>query len=80
MSAWSGKSGNLFSHIRYQFKNKKDKCQNDDQLKQDIENDNLYNISNLKRNLRLDLDTQNFENQCCSVNELLNKNGLFSMN
>ena len=61
--------------ICYQFENKKDKCQNDDQLKQDIENDKLCNtLSNLKENLRLDLDIQNFEN---SVNELLNKNGLF---
>ena len=27
--------------------------------------------------MRLDLDIQNFENQCHSVKELLNKNGLF---
>ena len=27
--------------------------------------------------MRLDLDIQNFENQCYSVNELLNKKGLF---
>ena len=38
---------------------------------------NLYYIlSDLKENLRLDLDIQNLENQCHSVNELLNKNGL----
>ena len=38
---------------------------------------NLYYIlSDLKENLRLDLDIQNLENQCHSVNELFNKNGL----
>ena len=64
--------------IRYQFQNKKDECQNDDQMKQDIENDNLYNtLLNLKENLRLDLDIQYFENQCYFVVKLLNKNGLF---
>ena len=62
--------------ICYQLKNKKEECQNEDQLKEDL--GNLYNIlTNLKENLRLHLDTQNFENQCHSVNELLNKNGLF---
>ena len=30
-----------------------------------------------KKKLRLDLDIQNFENQCFSVNDLLNKHGLF---
>ena len=48
-----------------------------DQLKEDLGNDNLYDtLSNLKQNLRLDLDIQIFENQCHSVNKLLNKNGL----
>ena len=61
----------------FSLKNKKDECQSVDQLKQDLGNDNLYDtLSNLKQNLRLNLDIQNFENQCHSVNKLLNKNGL----
>ena len=62
--------------FRYQLKNKKDVCQNEDHLKEDL--GNLYDtLSNSKENLRLHLDTQNFQNQCHSVNELFNKNGLF---
>ena len=62
--------------FRYQLKNKKDVCQNEDHLKEDLEN--LYDtLSNSKENLRLDLDIQTFQNQCHSVNELFNKNGLF---
>ena len=62
--------------ICYQLKNKKEECQNKDQLKEDL--GNLYDtLSNLKENLRLDLDLQNFENQCHSFNKLLIKNGLF---
>ena len=34
-------------------------------------------LSATKEKLRLDLDIQNFENQCFSVNVLLNKYGLF---
>ena len=65
--------------IPYQFKNKKDVCQNEDQLKKDLGNDNLYGTLKriLKENLRFDLDIQSFKNQCHSVNKLLNKNGLF---
>ena len=62
--------------IHYQLKNKKDECQNEKQLKEKL--GNLHDaLLNLKENLRLDLNIQNFENQCHSVNELLNKNGLF---
>ena len=49
--------------ILYQLKSKKEECQND-------------TLSNLKENLRLDLDIQNFENSCHSVQKMLNKNGL----
>ena len=62
--------------FRYQFKNKKDVFQNEDHLKEDLGN-RYDTLSNLKENLRLDLDIQNFQNRCHSVNELLNKNGLF---
>ena len=47
-------------------------------MKKDIDNDKLYDaLSAAKEKLRLDLDVQNFENQCFSVNDLLNKYGLF---
>ena len=47
-------------------------------MKKDIDNDKLYDaLSAVKEKLRLVLDIQNFENQCFSVNELLNKHGLF---
>ena len=48
------------------------------ELKKEIENDKLFDaLSSVKEKLRLDLDIQNFDNQCFSVNALLNKNGLF---
>ena len=47
-------------------------------MKRDIENDKLFEaLSKAKVNLRLDLDIQNFENQCYLVNSLLNENNLF---
>ena len=67
----------LLFAIRYQFKNKKDEC-SIDALKNDIENDQLYDVLfSTKDNLRLDLDTENFENQCFSFNDLLIKHNLF---
>ena len=55
---------------------RKVECQNDDELKKDIDNDKLYDALNCEK-LRLDLDIQNLENQCFSANGLLNKYGLF---
>ena len=47
-------------------------------MKKDINNDKLHDaLSAAKEKLRLDLDIQNFENQCFSVNNFLNKYGLF---
>ena len=44
-------------------------CQNDDELKKDIDNDKIYDaVSAAKEKLWLDLDIQNFKNQCFSVN------------
>ena len=64
--------------IRHQLKNKKIECQNDDELKKDIDNDKLYDaLSAAKEKLQLDLDIQNFERQSFSVNDLLNKYGFF---
>ena len=68
----------LLYTIQYQFKNKKNECDNDDELRKYIDNDQLYDaLSAVKEKLSLDLDIQNFENQCFSVNNLLNKYGLF---
>ena len=51
--------------LRFKKKNSKDACESDDQLRQDIENDKLYEeLSKSKLDLRLDLDIQTFENQC----------------
>ena len=47
--------------IHYQSKNKKGECRSENQLKQDIENDDLYDtLLNSKENLRLDLEIQKF--------------------
>ena len=57
-------------------KNKKNECVSDDELKKDLEDDELNEkLFAAKEKLRLDLE--NFENQCFSVNDLLNKHGLF---
>ena len=62
--------------IQYQLKNKKIWCQNDDERKRDIDNDKLYDaLYAAKEKLWLYLDIQNFENQCFSVNDSLNKYG-----
>ena len=46
-------------------------------MKNDIDSDKLYDaLPPAKEKLRLDLDILNFENQCFSVNDLLNKYGL----
>ena len=67
----------LLFAICYQLKNKKDEC-SIDELKSDIENDQLYDtLLSRKDNFRLDLDIQNFENHCFSVNDLLVKHSLF---
>ena len=47
-------------------------------MKKDIDNDRIYDaLFAATDKLRLDLDIQNFENQCFSVNNLLNKYDLF---
>ena len=64
--------------IQYQLKNKKTGCQNDNESQKYVDNDNLYDaLSPAKEKLQINLDIQNFENQCFSVNNLLNKYGLF---
>ena len=47
-------------------------------MKNDIGNDKLYDaLPAAKKKLRLRLDIRSFENQCFSVNDMLNKYGLF---
>ena len=59
-------------------KKNKIECGNDDELKKEIDNDQLCDVlSAANGKLRFDLDIQNFKNQCFSVNDLLNKYGLF---
>ena len=53
----------LLYAIRYQLKDKKIECQNDDELKKDIDNDKRYDVlSVVWEKLRLDLDIKNLEN------------------
>ena len=53
------------------WKIKKNECVNEDELKKDLVNDELYDkLFAVKEKLRPDI--QNFENQCFSVNDLLN--------
>lgn len=54
------------------------KCKDDLELKKNILNDKLDNfLFNTKDNLWLDLDVQNFDNQCIFIDEILNENNLF---
>ena len=47
-------------------------------LKKEIDNDDLYSaLLSIKETLELDLDIQNFDNQCFAVNNILNKHRLF---
>ena len=47
-------------------------------LKKEIDNDDLYSaLLSTKETLELDLDIQNFDNQCFEVNNILNKHRLF---
>ena len=59
-------------------KNKKIECPNDYELRKYIDNVKLYDVLSLaKEKMRFDSDIQNFEKQCFSVNDSLNKYGLF---
>ena len=47
-------------------------------MKKVLKNNELYDkLFAAKEKLRLSFDIQNFESQCFSVNDLLNKHGLF---
>ena len=50
-------------------KNLKNECVSGDKLKKDLEDDEINDkLFAAKEKLRLDLDVQNFENHCFSVN------------
>ena len=63
--------------IRYNFKKKFDRVDDDEQIKVDI-GDEIYNkIYPLKNFLKLDLDIVTFKNQCPTINQILTENNLF---
>ena len=66
----------FFTLFNISRKKIKRKFVNDDELKKDLEEDQLYDAFFAAKK-KLDLDIQNFENPCFSVNDLLNENGLF---
>ena len=68
----------LLYAIQYQLKNKKNECQKDNEFRMDIDNNKHYDaLLTIKEKLRLDLAILNFENQCFSLNDFLNKYSLF---
>ena len=66
----------FFTLFNISRKKIKRKFVNDHELKKDLEEDQLYDALFVAKK-KLDLDIQNFENPCFSVNDLLNENGLF---
>ena len=63
--------------IWYINSNKSNECDYE-MLKKKIDNDDLYYaLLSIKETLELDLDIQNFDNQCFAVNNILNKHRLF---
>ena len=61
----------FFTYFDIMWKIKNNECVNEDELKKDLVNDELYDkLLVVKEKLRPDI--QNFENQCFSVNDLLN--------
>ena len=61
----------FFTYLDIMWKIKNNECVNEDELKKDLVNDELYDkLLVVKEKLRPDI--QNFENQCFSVNDLLN--------
>ena len=66
----------MFS-IQYIISNKKSEC-DDEKLGQEINNDELFDLLlKIKETLQLDLDIQNFDNQCFIANQILNKRSQF---
>ena len=66
----------MFS-IHYIISNKKSEC-DDEKLRQEIDNDELFDpLLKIKETLQLDLDIQNFDNQCFIANHILNKHSQF---
>ena len=62
--------------IRYHFTKKFDSV-SDDEIKNDIGSEMFDEIFNLKKFLKLNLDISSFEDQCYTINHILNKKNLF---
>ena len=62
--------------FRYHITKKYDKV-TDDEIKKDITAEIFDEIYSLKKFLKLDLNISTFENQCYTINHILNKNNLF---
>ena len=62
--------------IRYHFTKKFDSV-SDDEIKNNIGSKIFDEIFPLKKSLKLNLDVSTFEDQCYTVNHILNKNNLF---
>ena len=63
--------------IRFQLTEKTNACENEDELKNDINKVDLSELFLIKDKLKLDFDILNFEQQCHRVNQILNKCNFF---
>ena len=63
--------------IRFQLTEKTNACENEDELKNDINNVDLSELFLIKDSLKLDFDVLKFKQQCLRVNHFLNKCNFF---
>ena len=63
--------------IRFQLTEKTNACENEDELKNDINKVDLSELLLIKDKLKLDFDILNFEQQCHRFNQILNKCNFF---
>ena len=61
----------------FQLTEKTNACENEDELKNDINKDYLSELFLIKNKLKLDFDILNFEQQCHQLNQILNKCNFF---
>ena len=63
--------------ICFQLTEKTNACENEDELKNDINKVDLSELFLIKDKLKLDFDILNFEQQCHRVNQILKKCNFF---
>ena len=63
--------------IRFQLTEKTNACENEDELKNDINNVDLSELFLIKDSLKLEFDVLKFKQQCLRVNHFLNKCNFF---